>query len=54
MGSLVQKDFARAIKLLLDNGVHLVTWGDQVLKSHGYPALVMVNLYSILSIYVDH
>jgi len=42
MSSLVQKDFAQAIKLLLDNGVHLITWGDQVLKSHGYPALVMV------------
>lgn len=33
----------RAISLLVQDGVQLMEWGDQVMKSFGYPAVPIVR-----------
>ncbi|KAF3911777.1 hypothetical protein AA313_de0206738 [Arthrobotrys entomopaga] len=39
--------FARATNVLIDHGINLIEWGDQVLQSWGYPAAVSVYDYAI-------
>jgi len=42
MNLTVEQDFRSATNLLLDHGISLIEWGDQVLESHGYPTVTSV------------
>ncbi|KAK6352784.1 hypothetical protein TWF696_004787 [Orbilia brochopaga] len=41
------QDFAQATNLLLDHGITLIEWGDQILVQHGYPAVIHSYKYLI-------
>ncbi|KAL9099709.1 MAG: hypothetical protein Q9163_004831 [Psora crenata] len=50
----VDQDFRSATNLLLDHGIPLIVWGDQVLKSHGYPVVTSVYDFIIPDSQLDH
>ncbi|KAF3274980.1 hypothetical protein TWF132_003034 [Orbilia oligospora] len=43
----LMKAFARGTNLLLDHGIHLTQWGDQVHLYWGYPAIVCVYDFAV-------
>ncbi|KAK6544241.1 hypothetical protein TWF694_000944 [Orbilia ellipsospora] len=43
----LRASFARATNILIDHGINLIEWGDQVLQSWGYPAVISVYDYVI-------
>ncbi|EWC47977.1 hypothetical protein DRE_02859 [Drechslerella stenobrocha 248] len=40
--ALVKQSFAEATNSLLDHGISIVQWGDQVLQHYGYPAGICI------------
>ncbi|KAF3901641.1 hypothetical protein ABW21_db0206842 [Orbilia brochopaga] len=39
--------FASATNLLLDHGINLIEWGDQVLHSYGYPIDILIYDFAV-------